>query len=165
MRPALWRFLLLGIGLALLLNLVGSLWTIVFGVPPESAWYRSLTLPALQPPGALFGIAWSILYALMGFAAARLLVASPSPERARALLWFAVQLLLNLAWSPVFFGAEAIFPALLLIGAVLVTATLATVAAGRVDRFAPWLLLPYLVWLGFAFGLNWRIWVLNSPAA
>ena len=72
-----------------------------------------------------------------------------------------MQLALNLAWSPLFFAAHQILPALVLLGLIGLLSILATVQARRVDRVAPWLMLPYLVWLGFAFGLNWGIWQLN----
>ena len=146
---------------ALALNGLGAASAALSGPMAGGDWYRGLSLPALQPPGAVFGIAWTILYALMGVALSRLWLAPPSRERRRALALFLVQLALNLAWSPLFFAAHQIVPALILLALILLLSIAATLAAKRVDGLAPWLMLPYLVWLGFAFGLNWRIWQLN----
>jgi tryptophan-rich sensory protein len=157
------RRLFAAVGFALLLNLLGGLSAGLSGPMAAGEWYDQLELPRLQPPGPVFGIAWTILYSLLGVALARLWLAPASAARSRALALFGFQLVLNLAWSPLFFSAHQVLGALVLIAAILVSAVLATVAAGRVDRVAPWLMLPYLVWLGFALGLNWRIWQLNGP--
>jgi tryptophan-rich sensory protein len=157
------RPLLVALAAILLVNLLGLASAALSGEQAQSEWYRSLALPALQPPGPVFGIAWTILYTLLGLALARLWLAPAGPARRRALALFALQLALNLAWSPLFFAGQQIFGALLLIGLILAAAIAATLAAGRADRWAPWLMLPYLLWLGFAFALNWRIWALNGP--
>jgi benzodiazapine receptor len=158
-RRVLWG----GVGFAVLFNLMGGLSAGLSGPMAAGPWYDQLQLPALQPPGPAFGIAWTLLYTLLGFAFARIWTAPRGPRRVRALGLFLAQLALNLAWSPLFFSAHQVLGALVLIGFILLTAIAATVAAGRVDRVAPWLMLPYLLWLGFALGLNWRIWQLNGP--
>jgi tryptophan-rich sensory protein len=157
------RLLLAGVGFALLFNLLGGLSAGLSGPMAAGPWYDQLTLPRLQPPGPAFGIAWTLLYSLLGFAFARIWAAPHGADRSRAIALFVAQLLLNLGWSPLFFGAQQVLGALVLIAVILVTASLAAIAAGRVDRLAPWLMLPYLAWLGFATGLNWRIWQLNGP--
>lgn len=149
------------VGFVLLFNLLGTASAGLSGPMAAGPWYDNLRLPDLQPPGPVFGIAWSILYSLLGVAFARLWVAGPSPAKRQAIGLFLLQLAMNLGWSPLFFGAQQILPALLLLALILAVAIGATIAAGRVDRVAPWLMLPYLVWLGFALGLNWRIWLLN----
>lgn len=146
---------------ALAINALGGISAALSGPMAGGSWYQALTLPELQPPGPVFGIAWTILYTLLGVALSRLWTAPPSRERSRALGLFGLQLALNLAWSPLFFAAHQILPALVLLGLIGLLSILATVQARRVDRVAPWLMLPYLVWLGFAFGLNWGIWQLN----
>lgn len=146
------------------LNLLGGASAALSGPMAGGSWYTSLALPALQPPGAVFGIAWTALYSLLGIALSRLWMAPPSPQRRQALWLFGLQLALNLLWSPLFFGAHQIVPALALLALILLMSVLASFAARRVDRVAPWLMLPYLIWLGFAFGLNWRIWQLNPGA-
>lgn len=155
------RWPLYAFGFAMLFNLAGFLSGQIGST--DTIWYRQLTQPRLQPPGEVFGTVWPLLYSLMGIAFGRIWAAQPTPARRTAILLFLVQLLLNLCWSPLFFAAHQVAWALLLLVVILLVAILATIAMRRIDRVAPWLMLPYLLWLGFAFGLNWRIWQLNGP--
>ena len=127
-----------------------------------STWYRELAKPSFQPPGWVFGPVWTLLYALMGIAAWRVWrLGVERPGVGRALGLFAVQLLLNAAWSPIFFGAHAIGPALAVLAALWLT-LLATIVAFRpLDRIAALLLAPYLAWVTFATVLNASILALN----
>jgi benzodiazapine receptor len=132
-------------------------------VPKIATWYASLNKPFFTPPNYAFPIAWNILYALMAISLWRLWQAVPRDEaRKRAIALFLLQLAVNLAWSWIFFGAESIRGALSAILAldVLVAATI--FAAWKVDRFAAGLLLPYLLWIGYATALNAGIAHLNS---
>ena len=122
----------------------------------NNPWYSALVLPALQPPGPVFGIAWGILYALIA-AAAGLVWATRAPGRTIALLLFAAQMALNLAWAPLFFREHQILWSLVLLGCIWLASVVTTFAFARVNRLAAWLMLPYLVWLSFAAGLNWQI--------
>ena len=160
------RDALLIVAAAVAVNLIGAV-----GVPftaTESAWFAELALPAYYPPGWAFGVVWPILYALLGAAAALVYLRGRDARDARiardvrtALGLFAVQLGVNVAWSPVFWGLErpdlglAVLVALL----PLVAATIA--AFDRVDRRAALLLVPYLAWVCFATALNYGIWALN----
>lgn len=128
---------------------------------PGSAWYRALEKPPFQPPAWVFGPAWTLLYALMGVAAWRVLRRREAPGARRALGLFAAQLALNAAWSPVFFGAHAIGAALAILVALDVLVAATVVAFRRVDRTAAVLLLPYLAWVLFATTLNAAILRLN----
>jgi tryptophan-rich sensory protein len=162
-RPTRRHVLLSALGFAVLFNLLGSASALMSGPMAAGPWYAQLVLPRLQPPGPVFGIAWTILYALQGVSFALLLAAQRDAARRRALALFIAQFAVNLAWSPLFFSAHQIFWAMLLIAVILALAIATTIAAARVSRLAAWLLTPYLVWLGFAFALNWRIWQLNGP--
>src|SRR6185503_1399671 len=73
-----------------------------------NGWFDALQKPSFMPPGWAFGIVWPILYALIGIALAMVLAEPPSPRRKLALILFFVQLALNFAWSPIFFGAHDI---------------------------------------------------------
>src|SRR6187431_671414 len=68
-----------------------------------NAWFDRLTKPSFMPPGWAFPVAWTILYVLMGIALG-LVIEAQGPLRNLAIALFMAQLLLNLAWSPVFFG-------------------------------------------------------------
>jgi benzodiazapine receptor len=127
-----------------------------------SAWYRALEMPPFQPPGWLFGPVWTLLYALMGIAVWRIWRHREVPQaRRRALVWFAVQLVLNGVWTPVFFGAHQIGLALVILVALLFALVGTILSFRRVDVLASRLLWPYLAWVGFATLLNASIFALN----
>lgn len=127
-------------------------------------WFIALDKPAIFPPPAAFGIVWTILYAMMGLAAAMVCAAWGSRYRIPAILAFVVQLLVNLAWSPMFFGEHEMTFALYVI-LVLDVAVIVTIALfWQVRRVAAWLLLPYLAWILFATVLNYEFLRLNPEA-
>ena len=127
-------------------------------------WFAMLAKPAIQPPGWLFGVAWTILYAMMGFALALIIDARGARGRTTAICLFAFQFTLNLAWSPTFFLMHQVSAALVLIILILIAATATTIAFGRVRKRAAWLMLPYLLWLSFASILNYQFDALNPNA-
>lgn len=129
-----------------------------------NTWFMGLNKPSLYPPPALFGIVWSILYVMMGLALTLVITARGAAGRGPAIAAFAVQLALNLAWSPLFFAAHKISAALLLL-VVLDVAVLVTILLFRKVRpLAAWLLLPYLAWALFATALNWQFREANPDA-
>ncbi|OYU34248.1 TspO/MBR family protein [Novosphingobium sp. PASSN1] len=160
-RGSIWRA---GLVLVPALLLVGGLSARLSGSTETNAWFQTLTLPAAQPPGPVFGIAWSILYTLLAVSAAIVWGHRHQPGGRRALTLFAIGMLVNFTWSPTFFRLHLILPALGIIAVMLIVALATTFAYARVNRLAAWLMVPYLVWLSFALSLNARIWVLN-PAA
>lgn len=158
---SMWRA---GIVLVPLLLVLGGLSARYSGSTEENAWYQTLVLPALQPPGPVFGIAWSILYTMLGVSAAIIWGHKHAPGRGLALGLFALGFAINLTWSPVFFRFHMMTPALAILVVMLIVAVATTFAYARVSRVAAWLMVPYLVWLCFAGALNARIIMLN-PAA
>lgn len=130
----------------------------------RDGWFAALVKPEAMPPAWAFPVAWSILYVMMGFAVAMILHARGARGRGVALGLFGAQFLLNLGWSPLFFGAHKVDLALLVIVAMLALAIATTVAFGRIRKLAAWLLVPYLAWLCFASILNYQIAALNPDA-
>lgn len=126
-----------------------------------NAWFDQLTKPEAMPPGWAFGVAWTILYVLLGIALALALAAPASPARRTALGLFILQLVLNYSWSPLFFAAHQVKLALAVIVAILALSTATAIALRRVKATAAWLMLPYLAWLCFATYLNFEIMRLN----
>ncbi len=120
--------------------------------------YRALDLPPYAPPSWLFGPTWSVLYLLIGVAG-WLLWRAGGWDRVMS-LWV-VQLLLNLAWTPLFFAAGLYTVALVEIVALAAAVALLVVWSWRRSRTAAWLLVPYLAWVCFATALNAGIVVLN----
>lgn len=155
-RPAMrtWLAFTLAVLALVAVSLIGS------GFMP-GPWYEALQKPAFNPPSWLFGPVWGVMYLLNAVALGLVLKARRSAARNTALLAFAVQLVLNAAWTPVFFGAQSIGGALLVIVALLAAIVWTILAAGQVRRWAGHLLWPYLAWVGFATVLNASIWLLN----
>jgi tryptophan-rich sensory protein len=133
-------------------------------VYPPGEWYEQLVKPSWRPPNWLFAPAWTVLYLTIavsgwlvwrefGFAAAALPFA----------IYF-VQLFLNAAWTPIFFGLHrpdlAFFEIVLLWLSIVATIVL----FHPLNAGAAWLLLPYLGWVTFATALNFAIWQLNSAS-
>ena len=128
------------------------------------AFYQSLTRPAWAPPGWLFGPVWSVLYLLMGVSAWLVWRARGWRGARGALSLFLVQLGVNALWSWLFFAwrlGAASFAAVIVLW-LLVAWTLASF--WRVRRLAGALLIPYLLWVGFATALTYAIWRLNPHA-
>jgi len=130
-------------------------------LPAISSWYETLAKPSFNPPNAVFGPVWTVLYALMAVAMWRVWMRSSGAERRRCAGIFAVQLALNVAWSAVFFAGRSPGGGVVVILALLVAIVATIVAFARVDRLAAWLLSPYLAWVLFASLLNVSIWRLN----
>jgi len=145
---------------ALLVTLIGASGSVFTST--DSQWFQSLTLPWFYPPPWAFGVVWTLLFTLIGVAAYLVYRHGIGRRPVRlALGLFGLQLLVNVAWSPVFFELQNP-PLALGVIALLWLLIVATVRAfDRVDRRAALLLVPYLVWVGFAAILNYTIWQLN----
>lgn len=122
---------------------------------PDNPWFAVLVKPAIYPPPATFAAVWTVLYVLMGLALAMVVAARGARGRGLAVVAFTVQFLLNLAWSPVFFGAHQITGGLIVLGALDVVAIVTAVLFYRVRPVAAALLLPYVLWIFFATWLNY----------
>ncbi|MGW0163041.1 TspO/MBR family protein [Mycobacterium sp. NPDC003323] len=123
--------------------------------------YGQLAQPDWAPPPNVFGPVWTVLYVLMGIAAWLVWRADPQ-LRNPAIIVYTVQLVLNLLWSPLFFGLG--WRGVALIDIVLLDIAVATTIAlfWKVNRIAGAMLIPYLAWVLFATALNYSIWSLNS---
>lgn len=125
---------------------------------PPGEWYASLAKPSWNPPGWLFGPVWSALYLLMAVAA---WLVWKRRGWCRALGIYLAQLLLNSAWTPIFFGAHEIGWAFAAIIALWVAIVCTMIAFLRVSKPAGWMLVPYLAWVSFAAFLNFTLWRMN----
>jgi tryptophan-rich sensory protein len=131
-------------------------------VSSVATWYAGLRKPSFDPPNGVFGPVWTVLYVLMAVAAWRVWRARPAEGRRRpALVLYAAQLMLNLAWSLIFFGLRQ--PALALAEIVVLWVAVVACAAAfwRADRAAGLMMAPYLAWVSFAAVLTFEIWRLN----
>lgn len=135
---------------------MGSGWMIGLIARPGE-WYEALNKPSFNPPNWVFAPAWTLLYMLIAFVGWRLWLRR---EMELLTLWGA-QLILNFAWSPVFFLANRVGLALAILSVLLlVVLSLAYFCRNR-DRVAAIALLPYALWLAFAWLLNAAIYRLN----
>jgi len=131
------------------------------GSAGAAAWYAALLKPAWAPPNRWFGPVWTALYLLMGIAAWLVWRERYHRKRTAALLAYAVQLLLNALWAPLFFGARNIGAGLFIVVALWL-AIIWTIREFRPVRpLAAGLLIPYVLWVTVAMALNLRIWRLN----
>ena len=144
-----------------LIVLLGTASGILSGSGSNNLWYQALAKPPTVPPGWVFPVAWTTLYVLMGFSVAMILHARRARGRSIAMTLFVLQLLMNLAWSPIFFGFHKVQLAFWWLLAILVLASATAYAFWRIRRMAGWLLLPYLLWLCFAGSLSYKIARLN----
>jgi len=125
-------------------------------------WYPTLAKPWFTPPNWIFGPAWTTLYALMGIAAYLVWTHGSSKGVVKiALATYGLQLLLNAAWSPVFFGLRAPGPGLIVIVLLWFAIVVTIVWFHRVSSVAACLMIPYLLWVTYATALNVEIWRLN----
>ncbi|MBV7266685.1 TspO/MBR family protein [Erythrobacter ani] len=123
---------------------------------PSTQWFQGLTKPAIFPPPAIFGVVWTVLWLMIGFAVA--LVASAWGARGRgiALIAFALHFLGTLAWTPVFFGLQDMTSALYVLMYAAITLLIVIVLFWKVRRTAALLLVPYFCWVCFAAALNYQ---------
>jgi benzodiazapine receptor len=161
LRMVYLRYALFTVPLVLLLGIVSAR---LSGSGYGNAWFVALVKPAAMPPGWLFPLAWTLLYVLLGLALALILHARGARGRVLAVSLFVLQLLLNYAWSPLFFALHEVRAALVVLVAMLVIAAAVTMLFARIRKGAALLMLPYLAWLLLALWLNFQIMALNPDA-
>jgi len=146
--------LIISISICLLAGFVGSIFTSK-SIP---AWYASLNKPVFNPPNWVFAPVWTTLYILMGIS----LYLVWNTNNKLAMIIFAVQLVLNVAWSILFFGLKS--PLLAFIEIIILWIAILTTIF-KFHNIVPtsaYLLIPYILWVSFAALLNYSIWMLNK---
>ena len=115
--------------------------------------------PLLSPPPVFFPVVWTILYALMGYGAAKIFITPASKERTKALWLFVVQLFFNFGWCFIFFSSQSFGAAFLWLLVLITTVVGMFLAFHKIDKFAAYTQIPYLLWLLFAAYLNFWWWL------
>jgi translocator protein len=136
----------------------------IAGIAPsgsDNEWYASLNKPVFNPPDWVFGPVWTILYLLMGISLYLIWKSPASPIRKLALLIFGIQLVLNFAWSFIFFFFQQPGYALIEIVVLWFSILAMIIVFHRINKVAAYLQVPYLLWVTFATFLNASIWWLN----
>jgi len=133
----------------------------LLGARSGARWYADLEKPPWTPPAWVFGPVWMVLYGMMA-AAVWLVWLQRRRRRAAPIVAFGVQLALNAAWTPLFFGLGRVDLALIDIVLLLPALAVTVWLFFRHRAVAGLLLVPYLLWAGFAAALNFAIWRLNA---
>lgn len=139
-----WPILISYVAVSVLSGLIVGL---MFG---PNAWYDTLDKSPFNPPGAVFGPVWTVLYVLIGVAAYLAWAAETDRWLRLAMTLWAVQLILNLAWTPIFFGAQSPELALLEMIVLLIAIVATIVVFARRSVAAAAAMVPYALWVAFA---------------
>ena len=126
--------------------------------------FASLKQPHLSPPGWLFPVAWTILYALMGVSSAMIYLRRGSEPIAvrESLTSYGISLIINFAWSILFFNANAFLLSFLWLVLLFYFIIKTIIGYYKVDKRAAYLQIPYALWVAFAGYLNISIYFLNN---
>ena len=134
----------------------------IFTTPAIPTWYASLNKPAFNPPNWVFFPVWTTLYTLMGIAAFLVWRKGLDQRPVRVALGiFGIQLILNLAWTIIFFGLYSLLGAVIAIVFLWIAILVNIVTFWRISKAAGALLIPYIMWVSFAGILNVSVWMLN----
>jgi benzodiazapine receptor len=124
-------------------------------------WYATLNRPSFNPPNWIFGPVWTTLYILMGISFFLIWNQAASKVRNRAILFFLLQLMLNFAWSFIFFYFNMIGLALVEIILLWISIVMMLVVFYKIKPLASYINIPYLLWVTFATVLNASYYFLN----
>ena len=127
----------------------------------NSVWFNSLTKPLLNPPSKIFPPVWIILYILIFVSLFLFINANTYYSKYRGYLYFTLQLILNLLWSPIFFLKHDIGLALFVIILLDIFVILTIKNFYKCSKLSAFLLVPYLLWIIFATYLNVSYFILN----
>ena len=129
-----------------------------------TGWYQTLRLPSWNPPPAMFGLIWTVVFTLIAAAGVTAWRAAPDSLASDTLIGlFALNGALNVSWTVLFFQLRRPDWALIELVALWISILVLIVYCGRASRTAALLLLPYLAWVSVAGALNWQVIQLNPP--
>lgn len=124
--------------------------------------YDKIIKPPLSPPSWVFPVAWSILYILMGISLYLVLNSNVNkPQKQRAIVLFAIQLILNFIWSPIFFSLQQFLLAFIVLIFMWIFTLGMIISFYGISKPAALLQIPYLLWITFAGYLNFGVYLLN----
>jgi len=124
-------------------------------------WYNTLMKPPLTPPAWVFPPVWIVLYVMMAVSLIFYIKDGLTKRKTRGLVFFCLQLVLNLLWSPIFFVYRNISLAFVVVILMIVFTVATIVVFRRESKIAAYLLVPYLLWISFAAYLNFGFLLLN----
>ena len=156
MKVKSWSKLILSILLAQSAGIIGTFFTIS-AIP---TWYAFLNKPMFSPPNWIFGPVWTILYTIIGISFYKIWI-NYKRGNSWAIKFFLFHLFLNSIWSIIFFGMKNLSLAFFEIVVMWLTAIYMVIKFKKIDKWASYLLIPYVLWISFASILNFSVWRLN----
>ncbi len=126
-----------------------------------TTWYQTLNKSILTPPDIVFPIVWSILYVMLALVGWSLWLKRHQAGGKLSLLLYGIQMLMNWAWSPIFFSLHFVVLGFYLIVAMMIITLIIILINWKNNKLISILLIPYWFWLLFAGYLNWAIWMMN----
>lgn len=133
-----------------------------FTASSVKTWYTTLNKPSFNPPNTIFAPVWTILYIIMGISAYLIWQKRHTIKHfPRTIAIYAIQLILNLMWSFIFFYAHQIGVALFEIIVLLLVVITNALTFYKIDKLAGLLFIPYILWVSFATVLTYNIFILN----
>ena len=146
--------LIISLVICQLAGVIGSF----FNINSIPTWYATLNKPSFNPPNWVFGPVWTTLFLLMGIS---LYLVWTKGFTKQALIFFSIQLFLNILWSALFFGLRSPLSALIEIIILWAFILLTIISFYKISKIAGILLIPYILWVSFAAVLNFSIYLLN----
>jgi benzodiazapine receptor len=125
-------------------------------------WYERLNKPSWIPPNWAFPVTWTVLYILIAASATR--IAAIDGAIGLPLAFWALQIVMNALWSPIFFGLHRIRAGMLVLVFLWLSVAATLWSFARIDPIAGAMIAPYLLWVTIAGALNLSVWRLNPPA-
>lgn len=149
--------IIISLALPLAIGFIGSLFT----SSSVNSWYLSINKPSFNPPNWIFAPVWTILFILIGISFYLVWQRNFGNNKKLLIGVFILNLLLNLIWSLLFFGLKNPFLAFIEIIILWLIILVNIIVFSKVSKLAGFLLIPYLLWVGFASALNYSIFILN----
>lgn len=147
----------------LLIGYLSSLISEVISGVDVITYYHELIKPGFAPPGIVFPIAWTILYILMGTSSYIILSHKKNEMKVKdVMFYYWMQLALNFVWSILFFGFQLRLTSLVDIALLIVFVTVMIYKFYKIRPLAAYINIPYIIWLIYAFILNYFIWFINK---
>jgi benzodiazapine receptor len=147
------------LGLFVFLSFFMSWWGGYISRYYKEPWYSELVKPSFNPPDWIFAPVWITLYILMGFAIWLIWL---NPKKTQKIFTiYIIHLFINASWSIAFFALHQVLASLLIIALIIFFVIWLAKLYYPINKISAMLMLPYIAWLGFAFSLNYAIFVLN----
>ena len=127
----------------------------------NSTWYDLLIKPPLNPPAGIFLPVWIFMYTAIFVSLILFIIRYSRTPKTKGIILFVLHMILNVAWSPIFFGLKNIGFALVILILMVITGILVLVEFYKVSRLSSYILIPYFLWICFALYLNTGFFILN----